>query len=429
MSEVERTQIKDSMVVFDDGSGFYPQPDELVVPPGLPTLELFVRELLQHENEQPRIFNSTVPNAIELLLKFLEQIHASHERARQLLSVPANDREPFVLYLRSFASAGMWAGRMHGYTRTDQLMQEHMADSLGGALPVVSALNMINLWPALSAVDQPAPPIVRLLNHNWRDVVGDLIKAAHVIVMFISGAVSEGAREEQRLINDLGQFERALFVWDAPPSEEDRDDPFRDHGFHWTTAGREWRDDPEAVRFAGRLRELAASPRMHLPPSPLRDVGPCHIVDRNIGAVIERLVERGAEDIDYHYLIPHWLAGNLSRFQVEYPAVLAEFDKVLDRARAGSGPGTYELANLMYRALHCFVLALTLELYEAMAHTLGVVAALHAAITRSREFHDIAITAAAKCAGWAGKGELRASYLTALRMPLDDAPPQAPRHP
>jgi hypothetical protein len=76
-----------------------------------------------------------------------------------------------------------------------------------------------------------------------------------------------------------------------------------------------------------------------------------------------------------------------------------------------------DTANAMYDALHCFVLAATLEAYEPMARTLAMIAKAHYIITGTTEIAVICAGGARDFARLAGDDEL-AMYFGAMQTDL-----------
>jgi hypothetical protein len=375
--------------------------------------------LIGDEIRNPGTFNSMVPTVLRQLIDFFVTVHRMHDRATTILA----EQRPYCLYLRRFTAAGQRFTQSSPLTRslglvaTDQRMQEYLTTRLGDLIPVVACFNTLDLFGvATAARTGEVPAALRLLTHNWQRTVQVLIDGAHCVVLFttatLDGNPTEGVQFELGSIRQFEQHRRCIFVLDT-----DRDDVraggFDVHAaFGWPTRSDDWDSLRDARDFIACLRTLAVDgyrrKRRHPPEPP----PPCYVVDKDLTG--EDVLEGLRLHIDYPYIVPGSLKGNLDAVQHLYPQALDHWKRIETQMTGGEGLRTEELAVVMYEALGSFVAAATLEHYEPMARSLAIVGLAHRLITGETEIEQVCLEGAVAFSRYAGLEELAQHFAAGL---------------
>ncbi|MEA2911646.1 MAG: hypothetical protein QOJ15_3727 [Bradyrhizobium sp.] len=414
-------------LVFDDG---LPVPDALHVyyPESIRAIAGHLSELLSERIQKPGWFNDTVPTILEQIIDFFDAVHAMHESATRVLAEYNQNRRPYCLYLRNFSTAGHRGRELRGETQlflqpSDQHFREYITDCLDGMLPVVSCFNTLDQFTVASVrqKSKAKPAILRLLSHNWKQSVAALIDNARAIVMHHSmrghGKMTAGVNTELTFLFQLKQTQRCLLVIDS-------DHPVPRHGkfdfratFGWPAA----RADPE---FSAELKTLATDEfrRQSLQPE-FPDL-PCYVVDRNIEPVLQQFRDSDLPAIRYTNLIPRSLKSNMDLINVNYPKMVSQWTAIEQRLQASQHVGAKEVLHAMFVAMSCFVLATTLEHYEAMARSIAQVGLAHRFVSGDGTLERICLIGAVKFARWEGMDDLAEHFARGL---TDEAGPEGER--
>jgi hypothetical protein len=149
----------------------------------------------------------------------LELLHVQYERASPELTNQQirrlwEGRVPFVLYLRTYSFGSRLLGTGHSYrtggetqvvsntSMKDLRMRSALRDAVG-ELPIVSVVNPIDI--AFEATE------IRYHEEEWRARVGDLIRAASLIIIYVGG-VTAGLHEEFEIIQSAGRQPSTLVI-------------------------------------------------------------------------------------------------------------------------------------------------------------------------------------------------------------------------
>lgn len=363
---------------------------------------------------QPAQFNINFPMLIQHVVDFYVTIHAMHARALEVLS--DNDRydRQFCLYLRSFASGGEVFPiksddrQEMGLGRLDERIRSFVGDALEGIMPVVSCFNTLDIVTFAEARTQPKPPpILRLLSHNWIRTINALIDRAQCVVMLTFGKHgTTGVQVELAALDRLHQMRRTIFVFAEDDTKgRDQTAPYAYDAFNWPA----WVPEvPHA--FAQSLTRLAGDGHHRTVMLPPIDYPPCFVVDK--GFSVSRFESGELSKSDYADLLPDTLAPNYFAFDEAYPAIMRRWLQIESDLESGHKLDFQATTNAMFDALHCFVLAATMEIYEPMARLLAVIAKAHYLMTGTTEIAVICAGGAREFARLAGEDELATYFGT-----------------
>jgi hypothetical protein len=374
--------------------------------------------LIGSEVRDRGVFNSTVPTIIRQIVHFFETVHLMHDRALAIL----NGDGPYCLYLRRFLSAGIRFERTPSalkdtivQTPRDQQMREFVSKQLGGALPVISCFNTLDLYTMVHTAATPdLLPGLRLLSHNWRRTMQALIDRAQFIVLFMTGfddgKARDGVEFELTTIKQLDQHRRCIFVLDTERQDAQSAGFDVRAVFGWPAWAPDWDQIPDVGDFVTALKTLASDGHRRKKTLPPIQFPSCYVVDKDLTG--QQVAAGQLGGIDYPHIIPDTLTGNLEAEQREYSRLLDRWGDIEMRLAEGRGASREELVDAMYHALACFALAATLEDYEPMARSIATVGLAHRLITSSTEIESLCLEGAIKFAGFAGLEEL-AQYFAA----------------
>jgi hypothetical protein len=342
--------------------------------------------------------------AIPAVVQFFDGTHANHARAAELLRRHEAHGQPFGLYLRNFASAGMqappvagdWGGiaRPTVFTGEDEAMRRDLAGHLPAGLPLLSCFNDLNLvWPKPG---QEAP-IFRLLSHNWQDVIRAVIDAAHCIVIFAASspdrASGDGLELEFEAVRAAGQGGRCIVLAPArgylPPVP-----------VHACFRARD-------ADFLECLSSLARSPPVPRRPIARIAAPPCWMVDRGYAASDfgpGRLSEE-----DYGLLVPAALEGNARLMTDQFDRLLSDWAGIEAELVARNRFDRKRLTDVLNRSLALFAIATTLDTLEAMARALMIFGFAHRVLSRSVAVAGLCAAGAATLATLARLPDLAAN--------------------
>lgn len=397
------------------------EPIRINYPESIRTISPHLSYFLGDEIGQPAQFNINFPVLIRQVINFYVTIHAMHDRALEILRDNHKHGRQYCLYLRSFAAGGtrfpIDSDRAQPSQRMvsiafDERIRCFVGETLKGTMPVVSCLNTLDILSIARAYEQPTPPaVLRLLSHNWIRTMDALIDRAQCVVMMFfaaQGQSTEGVQLELAALQKLHQVERTIFLLASDDNEmSEQAEPYVDQAFNWLA----WMTADPPEELAQRLRTLADDGHRRIATLPALDYPPCFVVDKEISA--SRFESGELSESDYALFVPDNLAPNLVAFQESYPTAMQRWMQIESNLKSGQGLDIEETANIMYDALHCFVLAATLEAYEPMARTLAMIANAHYLITQTTEIALLCAGGAREFARLAGEDEL-AKYLGAM---------------
>jgi hypothetical protein len=228
----------------------------------------------------------------------------------------------------------------------------------------------------------------------------------------MDGNPTEGVRFELGSIKQFDQDQRCIFVLDT-----DRDDVraagFGVHAaFGWPARLEDWDSLRDARDFIDCLRTLSSDGHRRKRRHPPEPPPPCYVVDKDLTG--EQVLEGLRLKIDYPYIVPDSLKGNLEALQHLYPRAVAHWKRIETQMAKGEGLRTEELAVAMYEALGSFVAAATLEHYEPMARNLAMVGLAHRVITRETEIEKVCLEGAVAFARYAGLEDLAQHFAAGL---------------
>ncbi len=164
--------------------------------------------------------------ALESIVAFLENYHASHAEAQAVLSRYSMSEAPFALLLRGFAiearrSEWRGGGNVWGSVNSAAVRLQQALRAEAAPVPFVGLKNEF----IGHSTDHPlfdSPPLLSIPNTNWKTVVDELIRAADFIVVVFDQA-TRGVLAELEMIRTAGRQDDTLVVrWIAPPRQIER---------------------------------------------------------------------------------------------------------------------------------------------------------------------------------------------------------------
>jgi len=403
------------MLLYDDGLPRVPD-GALFYPLSLAPVRAALSELMSERMEKPKYFRAHFSWTLRWVVGFFASIHHAHENAKTVLGQYRQNGTQYAVYLRSFDLGGQrleassegesWAS--DAFLTKDANNAMLMADACEGRMACLSFSNPFspNLRLDLYGERDTAPPSAvlpafRVLDHNWQDVVQEVVRGANVIVMFPEVA-SEGVVTELRLVCELGLAPRSIVVVKWP----DGMTSLVEAGFGSVLL----REDVDDAEIVTRVRSLASDGfRQTRRVADLSDL-PCHIVDRNILRARSHFSPEELSSAQYDCYLPLSLARNWHALVEQFPLVVSARRSVEQRAASGEVTGTAELAVIMLKALRVFVVACTLERYYEMAVSLATLGIAHRTITRDRDVMRECYEGAALFAGLSGDDKLAKRY-------------------
>jgi hypothetical protein len=188
---------RDIVVAYDDGVDFT-RPGEVFYPESLRRIAPFLAALNSEAILRPSYFNANIELYLDHVMGLFRSLHATHETAKRIHRAYREHGRQYWVYLRSFALGGVvlaGADGEHitqrlGLTRTDQIFRAFL-NKAAGPVEGVSFINIFDSYPSgLEADDQTVEymrqvtiPSVRLLSHNWKEIVREVVRGAKFVAM------------------------------------------------------------------------------------------------------------------------------------------------------------------------------------------------------------------------------------------------------
>ena len=410
----------DRAVTYDDGipttaegNIFYPDGLRLVAPA--------LAELRNERMADPQYMTGALELVLDMVLERIHSFHDTHREAQKVHTAYRAGQSQYCLYLRSFALAGTVIstslegskpGQTLGYAATDRYFREIVKDALPVDLESVSFINTLDLYPSDFGDEGSAEhmrrvtiPSFRLLSHNWRHVVREVIRGADFVVLN-AGYATAGVSYELELLTECGMAARTIVI----TSSENREiEPAAAGAFvdvvDFGMLGGGLAEEPSS-RLAAGIRALASDD--HRQVNEVEDLSKleCWVVDRQI-----HLAERefGAEflrGIPYENYVPASLAPAWSLLTEAFPAMVDEWQYAEAVAAGDEQPTGSAVALVLRRAVVVFYVATMLERYYEMAMALSTIGMAHRHLTAETAVMLACYRHAVRCAAWCGDPEL-----------------------
>ncbi len=326
---------------------------------------------------EPRVFNANAPWLLQQIAEFFEGVHATHETALAVHHAYRTEGAQYAVYLRNYVLGGLrtyfstddgWEGQDY-FQSADWAYRKMVHEALDGRLDSLSFMNPHSPDVRIGQGPPVAIPSLRVLSHNWKGVVEEVVKGA-TLVVFVLDQASKGIEFELDLLRRHNMTERTILVVRHPDLARYAD--FEHVIESWD------RDDPAVPAL---VRELAEDSFRQIRAVADLSAVPCHVVDRDLDLAAGQLAPEVLEQAAYEDLVPSSLASNWRVLAAEFPRTIEGWRAVEEQYWSGSPPPIDQVANVMYHALWTFIAAVTLERYYEMAVTIATVGIAHKTIT------------------------------------------------
>jgi hypothetical protein len=414
---------EDKAVIYTDDFGLAGE-GQVFYPESLRIVAEFLAELNRQDIEKPAEFSNSIRLYLDLILGRFRSFHDTHSQAQANHNAYRTSKRQYLVYLRSFTLGGLairtgFTGdrltQELGMTSVDREHRRLLKSWLPAGMNSLSFINTFDLYPSGNEQDADymrcvTIPSFRVLSHNWKDVVREVVRGANLIVLRIQ-ASTEGVGHEIEIVRECGLADRTIVEGDKESLARAPLDGFRDV-IEIERGG--VNIGPSATdRLSRSMRALVGDGFTQT--NQVADLSElrCWVVDRQIDLAARQFEAATLEGIPHENYIPSSLASNWAILTTLFPQMnelLAEIDARLK----GTHPlGTDQLAKAMYAAIRVFYVATTLERYYEMAQALGTMGFAHRLITRDIEIMAACYRHAADCARWHRDADLTAFYANA----------------
>jgi hypothetical protein len=411
---------QDDLEPVPEGGVFYPE--------ALRRIEPFLAMFNRDEILQPKVFNANIELYLDSIIGLFRSFHDTHRAALAVYESYRACGSQYCLYLRNFRWAGMALGRYwegtrlveaQGYSAKDRYFRQCLKSALTPDIATLSFINIFDIYPSGLEKDdgylkEVMIPSLRVLSHNWREVVREVVRGANLIILNVLDD-SEGVTYEAALLAECRMADRTILTGEnlakrhiASMSQ-----------FHQIIDLTESPPDPESQEgrnLVGAIQALSADDFRQTNQVSDLSMLRCWVIDRHIDAAMRQADPQTLAGVPYDLFIPYSMRTNWKDLTRFFPEVVEHWEAI-ERKAMGKGrlPGTEELANTMYEALRVFYLAVTLERYYEMAMSLSIIGMAHRTITRRLDIMTVCYSHAAECAGWSGDTALTTFLQGALQ--------------
>jgi tetratricopeptide (TPR) repeat protein len=425
--------------VYEDGVGPVPA-GHVFYPESLRPISPFLRELNEESMRDLETYSANVMMELDYVIGYFRSLHDTHRAALAVYGLYRTEGRQYCLYLRSFSWAGMLAGDMAYRFALDGNFRALVKAALPPEVGSLSFINTLDQYPGLARgpgadhLAQGTIPSLRVLSHNWKEVVREVIRGARLVVLNAEGG-SEGIAYEAELLSECGMAYRTIVTGErlrdkGLPSirgfasvidlgegglhgEQLDPDHLRRLGHlapMWNRLSRPALEGVGAERLAGAIRALSTDDFRQT--NQVRDLSelPCWVVDRNIAAAYRQFGADELAGVPYDHFIPGSLRSNWTILTEIYPQMVSQWQAIEATAGGGKLSGG-QLPRVLDIAVKVFYVAVTLERYFEMAMSLSTIGMAHRMISGNLEFMTACYAHAARCAQWSGDSEL-AAFLT-----------------
>lgn len=407
------------MVLFRDEIGQFP-PGQLFYPESLKFVAGSLAEFSREEIGHPKYFNANVQALLDNIIGYFDAIHETHDAAIAIYQQYRSAGRQYCLYLRSFLSSGLSLYRnlernLHtfGWVPEDRNLKRLIKQTLGGN---TNCLTFLNTHEFLSPMDQAGPgaeewhiPSFRLLSHNWRENVIEVIKGAKLIVLDLRYE-TEGVMSEVDLVRECAMAQRTICLVENNTQDKPTKplSDFREVIVLPSLALRaiETAELDRLKNMIGNLANDAFKQRHRV--RGLSDLK-CYVIDKHVELAASQFSPEIIAGLNYEDYLPSSLSSNWALLVEFFPKLLERWGLVegmIEKARMEVDT----VAEVMYEALQTFRVAVTLERYKEMAFAICRVGWAHWLITGQTDIKTDCCRHAAKCATWHGDFLLAEQY-------------------
>jgi len=388
---------KDKIGYLPDGQIFYPESLRQILPA--------LAELNREDMRDRESYSANIGLELDLIVGYFRSIHLTHRTALETFEKYRTEGRQYCLYLRSFNWAGELSGEESRYAFLDQNFRTFLKESLPPGTATLSFVNMLDQYPRNESAEEAdymaraTIPSLRVLSHNWKDVVREVIRGARMVVFNTRGE-SDGISYEADLLSECHMESRTVVtgagIQSSGIASTGRFAGVMDRGAGWLPL-----TGASARRLAHTIRSLATDDFTQT--NHVRDLSelPCWVLDRNIEIARTRFSAEDLAGIPYDLYIPSSLLNNWTVLTGIYPEMAKSWTEILNRGR-NTGRGREELPHILDVAVHVFWVAATLERYYEMAMSLSVIGMAHSLITGESDLMVKCYGHAVNCALWSG---------------------------
>jgi hypothetical protein len=407
---------KEKALLYEDNIGFG-KPGHVYYPEALRLISPFLAELNSDEILEPKSFNANIQLYLDHIIGHFQSFHDTHAVAKEIYSAYRTQKKQYCLYLRSFTLAGM---ALHlnpegdrltqtiGYSANDRNYRRYLKASLVSTINCLSFINTFDLYPSGNELDRQfmkgvTIPSFRVLSHNWKTVVRQVIHGAKFIVMNMEGD-SEGVAYELAMIKEAGMTDRTILI------RERQDETGAGKAFYDVIDLKNgvFQEDSEPGRKLAKAIHSLCNDGFEQS-NKVTDLTnlPCWVVDRQIDLAARSFDKETLAGISYDLYIPSSLASNWELLTESFPIMNEQWQAIEGKIGVGQKISTDELAKLLYSALRVFYIGATVERYYEMSIAISTLGMAHRMITNTLEIMFACYEYATKCAGWLGDLPLR----------------------
>jgi hypothetical protein len=396
------------MVVYQDNHGVLPD-GQIFYPDSLGLISPALTELNKESMHDIDTYQANLMLEIEMIMGFYGAIRETHRAALEIYEGYRNEGRQYCLYLRSFDWSGRFSDDEMYLAPLDLKFKSFLRDSLSPEIAVVSFVNVRELYGG--AVDpQAAIPSLRVLSHNWKEVVREVIRGACLVVLNTWEEEAEGLAYEAGLVAECGMESRTIVtgarISGSGVLAAGSYASVIDRGETWFPL-----DGPAAGRLAGIIRRLSADDFRQV--NQVRDLSelPSWVLDRNIELARAQFSADELAGLPYENYIPSSLLNNWKLLADLYPKMYDSWKAIESQFAAGSRVAGGDMFRAVDAAVHTFWIASTLERYYEMAMSLSIIGMAFRMVTGKLDTMVKCYAYAADCAGWSGDPEL-ANFLS-----------------
>jgi hypothetical protein len=408
------------MVLYPDEEGTPPD-GKIFYPASLRTITPALTELNAEPINDIDVYSDNVGLEIDAILRFFIGVHGAHEAALQILKSYRNEGRQYCLYLRNFNWSGEYSSGELRLTAGDRTLKKFVAESLPRDVAFISFVNTFDGYIdnennyGHDNADRGLIPSVRILTHNWQEIVREVILGARMVILNTRTA-TEGIALEANLLAECGMTGRTIIIGPGVASSglfsANKFADIIDEGKYFLSS------EPLADDVATRLTEAihALSTDSLVQTKQVDDLSklPCWVIDRNIADARKQFSAEKLAGVPYENYLPESLLNNWTAFMEQSPKMIAEWELLEKKFADASHVSESEILEALYQAVHVFHIATTVERYYEMAMALSIIGMAFKSVTGKFDMIMKCYAHAVKCAQWAGDSELSAFLVGAL---------------
>jgi hypothetical protein len=410
----------DYMVLYPDEEGT-PSNGKIFYPASLRTITPALTELNAELINDIDVYIANVRLEIDIILGYFIGVHDAHDAALQILKSYRNEGRQYCLYLRNFNWSGEYSSGELRLMAGDRILKKFVADSLPHDVAFISFVNTFDGYTdnennyGHDNADRGLIPSLRILTHNWQEIVREVILGARMVILNAWEATA-GIAVETNLLTECGMNDRTIVVGPGVvnsklfPADMFADIIDQRHSF----LPLEPLADDVATSLTRAIHDLSTDSFVQA--NHVRDLSqlPCWVVDRNIADARKKFSADKLAGVPYENYLPSSLLNNWTNFMEYYPQMLAEWGSLEEKFNRAGHVSRSQILEALYHAVHVFLVATTVERYYEMAMALSIIGMACRSVTGKLDMIMNCYGHALQCARWSGDSELSAFFADAL---------------